>query len=292
MKTKILAIFLAIAGISACKPTYRKETLRESVHDLARKETGMDVEVTEVGRTLGLRFRVPDLVGDISSGDDSLYKKMNSLFLVLVRVALSSDVPPRFIVLDVMDEERPVFHLVFTRYVEDVRRSMAEAISYTDSQDRLLEEIVVGTRRVPFDPFEIDLVRLVMMSADTAANPPAAGPFVLDEVQFDDFFSKVTENKARRIFRERKDTKNDLMLREVRASFAGKPEKPGSFNILLDLVSTSGPAPSLALLEKVMPVIASEAGKLFESYRLEGTSIIQVVEKNTGKMVSVPAVHR
>ena len=82
------------------------------------------------------------------------------------------------------------------------------------------------------------------------------------------------------------------MLREVRASFVGVPEKPGSFNILLDLVSTSGPQPQMKLLEKVLPVIAAEAGKLFESYRLEGTSIIQVIEKNTGKMISVPAVHR
>jgi len=292
MRKTLLTIAAGIFLLTGCESTYKKETLRESVRDLARKQTGMEVEVTETGRTLGLRFRVPDLVGDISAGDNSLYKKMNSLFLVLVRVALSSDVPPRFIVLDVMDEERPAFHLVFTRYVEDIRRSMAEAISYSDSQDRLLEEIVVGTRRVPFDPFEIDLVRLVMMSADTVANPPAAGPFILPEVQFEEFISKVTENKTRRIFRERKDTKNALMLREVRATFAGQSEKAGSFHILLDLVSTSAPQPPLKLLEKVLPVIAGEAGELFQSYRHDGISTIQVIEKNTGKMISVPAVHR
>lgn len=293
MKKRFFGLALvAVFALAACEPTYKKENFKQSVRQLAQKETGLDVEVAESGRTLGLRFRVPDLAGEISSGDDTLYTKMNSLFLVLVRVALSSDVPPRFIVMDVVDQQRPVFHLVFTRYVEDIRRSMADAISYPDSQDRLLEEIVIGNRRVPFDPYEIDLVRLVMMSADAAGTPAVLEPFKLDEVHFRDFVAKVAENKARRILRERKDTKDDLMLREVQASFEGREEKPGTFRILLDLVSTTGPQPSLKLLEKVLPAIASESGQLFKSYRFDGISIIQVVEKNTGKMISVPAVQR
>ena len=96
---------------------------------------------------------------------------------------------------------------------------MAEAISYTDSQDRLLEEVVVGGRRVPFDPYEIDLVRLVMMSAveDPAGSPGAAqppmAPFVVEDVRFEEFVAKVTENKARRIFRERKEKRIVVTLR-------------------------------------------------------------------------------
>jgi hypothetical protein len=293
MNTKILmAAAAAILFLAGCESTYKKDSLQQSVRDLAKKQVGLDVEVAETGRTLGLRFRVPDLAGEITSGDDALYKKMNGLFLVLVRVALSSDVPPRFIVLDIVDDARPIFHLVFTRYVEDIRRSMAEAISYTDSQDRLLQEIVVGSRRVPFDPYEIDLVRLVMMSADAAADPAPIEPFQLDDVMFEEFIAKVTENKARRIFRERKDTKDDVMLRDVRASFQMMPEEDGRFSILLDLVSTTGPRPSIGLLEKVLPVIAGEAGQLFKSYRFDGISIIQVIEKNTGKMISIPTPRR
>jgi hypothetical protein len=281
-------LFLLVAAAAAgCKPTYQRSNITESVRTLAQKETGMKVEVSENGRTIGLRFRVPDLAGEISAGNDDLYKKMNSLFTVLVRVALSSDVPPQFIVLDIVDEERPLFHLVFTRYVEDVRRSMAEAISYTDSQDRLLEEIVVGNRRVAFDPYEIDLVRLVMMSADVA-NKKQIPEFAVEDVRFGDFVARVTENKARRIVRERTIDKGDVALRDVTASFTAPEEPKRTFQILLDLVATTSPRLSAATVGKLMPAVASEVGQLFKSYKLDFSQIL-VVEKNTGQVFTAPA---
>lgn len=288
LKPFLILILAATFALAACEPTFKKAKFEETIQRLAREQVNLDVEVAQAGRTLGLRFQVPDLAGEISSGNDSLYKKLNGLFLVLVRVALSSDEPPRFIVLDIVDSERPVFHLVFTRYVDDIRRSMAEAISYTDSQDRLLEEIVVGDRRVPFDPYEIDLVRLVMMSADAAVVQAPMTPFVLEDVDFAEFVAKVTENKARRILRERKDTRDEVMLREVRAGFEPPAEGEGTFKILLDLVSTSSVRPPVPLLDKILPVIAGEAGQLFKSYRFDGFTNILVVEKNTGRMFSAP----
>ena len=131
-----------------------------------------------------------------------------------------------------------------------------------------------------------------MMSADASAQPAPLEPFALEEVVFEKFVAKVTENKARRILRERKDTKDDLMLREVQATFDAPAAAPGTFHILLDLVSTSGPGPQLPLIDKVLPAVAKEAGQLFKSYRFENISLIQVVEKNTGQMISIPAGKR
>lgn len=289
LRLGVIGAAIALSGsLGACKPTYKQETIKESVRAMAEKETGLKVEVVEAGRTLGLRFRVPDLAGEISSGNEDLYRKMNSLFTILVRVALSSDVPPHFIILDIIDEERPLFRLMFTRYVDDVRRSMAETISYTDSQDRLIEEIVVGGRRVAFDPYEIDLVRLVMMSAD-AGGAVTLPPFIVEDVRFSAFVAKVTENKARRIVRERTLKQGDVALRDVQAGFAVAGAVPGkSFEILLDLVSTTGPRLSAAAVEKLMPAMAKEAGQLFRSYKMEFSQIL-VMEKNTGQVITVPA---
>ncbi len=282
--TLVLALF---AGASACKPTYRKDTIKESVRALAQKEIGTSVEVVENGRTLGLRFRVPDLAGEISSGNDDLTKKLNSLLTVLIRVALSSDVSPQFIVLDIIDEERPLFHLTFTRQVDDLRRSMAEAISYTDSQDRMLQEFVVGGHRVAYDPYEMDLVRLVMMSAD-AAGQKTVPPFVVEDLTLEDFVARVAENKARRIVRERTLEKGDVALRDVTASYPEQREGAGKeFQILVDLVATTTPKLPGSVVKSLMPVVAAEAGHLFKSYKLDFSQIL-VVEKNTGQVFKAP----
>ena len=127
---KLFLTSLVVLALASCRSTYRSTVLKESLRDLARRELKVEVEVAEAGRTLGLRFAAPDLAGELGSGNQELDRKINGLFTVLARVALSSDIQPQFIVLDVIDERRPQFHIVFTRDVEDLRRAMAEAISF------------------------------------------------------------------------------------------------------------------------------------------------------------------
>jgi hypothetical protein len=282
-----------VFALPSCKPTYNHEKFIESVKMLSKKEYGLDVEVKEMGKTLGIRFQVKDLLSELYSGDDAIYKKMNGLFLVLVRVALSSDIPPTFIVLDVMDQSNTRFHIVFTRYVEDVRKSMAEALSYTQNQDRLLEEFVVGEKRVPFDPSEMDLVRLMMMAMD--ANGDSKGvthAFVLEDVSFPDFLAKVVANQLRRVLKEKKEVKKELLLRQVSATFDENDDKAakGQFKIHLDLVSQPSVKATPQVMEtNILPYVASEVLDLFKSYRFEGFSLVTVIEKNSGKMLTVPA---
>ncbi len=286
----------AFAGMTAllllfgCGPTYKKETLKESVKELAKKEYKLDVEVQQAGKTLGIRFKVKNLLSELYSGDESIYKKMNGLFTVLVRVVLSADEAPDFIVLEILDEENPKFKLVFTRYVEDLRKSMAEALSYTQTQDRLLEEFVVGDRHVPFDPQEMDLVRLMMMAMDSSSTPEdfTPPPFELEEVRFKDFVGHVVENTMRRMLRERKDVNKQAVVREVNAMFDQPRDANGHMKIMLDMVSKPSVSPPPLFLEKtVLPFVAEEVAKLFKSYRFHDFAGITVIEKNSGKMLTV-----
>ncbi len=285
---KYLVLLGLLAFSPGCKPTYKQETLRESVKMLAQKEYGLDVEVKQIGKTLGLRFKVKNLLSELYSGDDDIYKKMNGLFTVLVRVVLSSDVAPDFIVLDVTDEDNPQFHLVFTRYEEDLRKAMAEALSYTQSQDRLLEEFVIGGRHVPFDPQEMDLVRLMMMAMDSGQGKMTdTSSFELEEVRFNDFVARVVENTMRRTLREQKEVNKQAVVREVKASFDEMPGRRGQFKVLLDMVSKpSTPLSPLFLEETVFPMVTKEVTALFKSYRFSDFSGIAVIEKNSGKILT------
>src|SRR5258708_4510439 len=91
MKKNILLFFVVLL-LPACKPTYKKETIKESVKTLAKKEYNLDVDVQQAGRTLGVRFTVKNLLADLTSGDDAVFKNMNGLFTVLARVAVPVDV--------------------------------------------------------------------------------------------------------------------------------------------------------------------------------------------------------
>lgn len=270
--------------VSGCESTYKKETLKQSVQELAKKEYKLDVDVAQEGKTLGVRFKIPNLLSELYSGDEDIYKKMNGLFTILARVGLSSDVSPDFIVLDIVDEGNPNFRLVFTRYMEDVRKSMAEALSYSQSQDRLIQEFVVNGKRIAYDPSEMDLVRVMMLAVDTEAADKPLGAFILDEVSLNGFLERVTENTMRRLFRERREVKDEIQAREVTVSLGDH------FNVLLDLVSRADVRMAPQFVEQsVLPLVAKEVGAILKSYRFDKLSDITIIEKNSGKTLTVPA---
>ncbi len=271
----------------ACGPTYKRENIKESVRKLALKEYGLDVEVREEGETLGLRFKAPNLISELTSGSEEIYTKMNGLFMVLVRVVLSTDNPPEFIVLDMEDADNPKFRLVFTRYVEDLRKSMAEALSHSQNQDRLLEEFVIGDRHVPFDPQDMDLVRLMLMAMDSNADSSssATNGYSLQDVDFKYFLERVAENVTRRALKEQDDISDTTVVRQITAHF--EKSAGGQLRILLDMVSKPSLPLAPAFIEKtVLPLAAKEVSELFKSYRFKDFGGITVIEKNSGKILT------
>jgi len=273
---------LALGFMSvACGPTYKRETMKESIKELAKKEYKLDVKVLEVGETIGVQFRVNNMLGELVAEDQMLWEQMEDMMLVLSRIMLSADDPPEFMVLDVVDGENTGTHLIFTRYTYDIKKVMGEVLSRNQYFDRLLMEFVIGGRRTVFDPYEMDIVRLMMMAMDSFDKEEAENyQFELEEVVFTDYLAKVAANTTRRTVREKKSMKNGYVLRQVTSQFDG-----GHFKILLDLVTRPGITLAPRYLDKkVLPIIAEEAVKIFKSYKFEGFSDITVIEKNSGKM--------
>lgn len=276
VKWFLLIFFL----LPACESsTYKKETIKESVRDLAKREYKLDVEVKEAGKTLGVRYPVHGLFNELISEEQTIWKKIDDLMQTLSRVALSVDVPPEFLVLEVVDLANPANKIVFTQYVTDIKKIYAEALSRNQYFDRLAIEFEVNGRRTPFDQEQLDLVSLMMMAVEAEASQPAKNvSFDLSDIKMTDFLPKVAASLTRRFFRENKKVRSTITLNSASGRF-----DRADFKMMLDLTSSPGERISLPDLQTaVLPLVAEEIDRLFKSYRFTGFSKIVIMDKNTG----------
>ncbi|MCB4757319.1 MAG: hypothetical protein LHV69_09895, partial [Elusimicrobia bacterium] len=286
-RTSHFALFFLL--LSACRTTtYTDQTLKESIQQLALKEVQAPVSVAQVGTTLGVQYVVPNLRGELTAGDDWLNKKVQGLLMILMRVVVSVDKPPTFVVLSIVDEDDPNFGFLFTRYVEDVRKAWADALSRSQLTDRLLDEYVIGAKTMVIDPEDPDALLLLLMSLD-ASGSPAVKDFqtLLKEVTLPAFLAKVGANAIRRQIRENKELKKNLSLRQVQGSYTD--EGRARFEFLLDLVTRDQAPLSPQFVEtNVFPFAAAKIDEMFKSYKFHAFSSVKFVEKNTGRIFLVP----
>jgi len=282
-----LLIFPLIINFG-CKSSYPRDTIVKSVKDMAKKDYNLDVDVILAGETLGIQFRIKNIMGEMVAEDQLLWKQMENLMMVLSRVVLSSDKSPQFIVLDIVDEDNPRLHFVLTRYVEDLHKVMSEGLSRTHFLDRLLMELVIGEKRLVFDPMDMDMVRLLMLAVDVPSEDNSKEvTFPLTDIDMRDFMSKVTSNIVRRLFREEKMMVKTYSLRDVTASFRSSLDKGKEYQILLDLVSLPEAQRKYPSLEqKIFPTILKEAAYLFKSYKFDQFQAITVMDRNSGRSLT------
>ncbi len=283
--------FLAIVlFLPACKSTYKSETIKESVKMVAQRDYKLDVEVKEAGKTLGVRYAVNDLFGEIIAEDQAIWKKMDNLIQTLSRVSLSVDVPPKFLVLEVADAGNPGNKIIFTQCVLDIRKVYAEALSRNQYFDRIVIEFEINGQRTPFDQEHLDLVSLMMMAVEAQSAPPAKKTeFELADIRMTDFLAKVAASRTRRLFRENKKAKNLALLRNANARFEQDSDGESNFNMMLELASIPGEKLSEGELRKdVLPLVTDEIRRVFQSYHFTGFSQIIVLDTNSGAMTVAP----
>jgi hypothetical protein len=279
-----------------CSPTYKRESMEESIKDLAKREYKLDVEVKETGETIGIRYEVKNFLGELVSSDQMVWNNIEDLMMVLGRVALSSDRPPRFLVLDVVDADHPTTHIIFTRYVQDIQKIMAEALSRTDFLDRLLIEFEINGVRSVFDPMEMDMVKLMMMASESMADEPAKLPgekqkpeFKLQDVSYPSFLANVIANGLRRELKEKEEKEDNFSLRQVSGFYLPDEGSNKSFRFQLDVVPhQTKESLSDFISAQILPFVAVEVERVLKSYKFDQFSLITIVEKNSGKLLTVP----
>ena len=84
------------------------------------------------------------------------------------------------------------------------------------------------------------------------------------------------------------EVSDHYILRQVTGLFDEESEKVGQFKIMLDLVSKpSVPLAPQFIERKVLPLVAKETAQIFKSYKFDHFSSITVVDKNSGKLLTV-----
>src|SRR5688572_774001 len=129
---KALGLTLCSLMLLSCRASYKRDTIKESIKELAKEQYKLDVEVKEAGETIVVQFEVKNFMGELVASDQKIWSEIENVLEVLSRVALSSDRPPQFMVLDVVDADHYNTHLYFTRYVQDLQKIMAEGLSRND----------------------------------------------------------------------------------------------------------------------------------------------------------------
>ncbi len=282
------ALLLGALGLfPACKSTYSRDKIKDEIAQLAQKEYRLRMEVVETGDTVTARYYLKNLRGELVADDQKLWRDSEHMLMVLSRVTLSMDNPPRFFVLELIDSDNPNLRFTFTRYIDDIKKYFAEAVSMTQFFDSLIMEFVIGNDRKIFDPEEMDLVRFLLMSlaADETQTGKAAD-VVARDIPLRDFVAQVAANRVKRFLRERSDIKEGYFLRQVLGQFE---QKLGEFKILIDIVPKPAQAEPVTFYEKtIFPLAAKVSSEVIAGYKIRDFEKILVSEKHSGKVGLFP----
>ncbi len=216
----IAAVFVLIAGVllmtPACMPTYPKEKLPEAVREVCKSEYNMDVDVTVVGKTMGIYYPMKGLM-DIGMGiSEDAWDKISNLLLIASRVVLSTDADIDFYCVITQDARLPELQVVIIKYVEDVKHGMYRNISRNESFKRTLFSINLTPQAKKersveqiFDKLGVEEGTRQKVLDEFFRSPPTRlsdigywrGHFYLKDVTMEEFLAAQIANRVKIDFR-------------------------------------------------------------------------------------------
>src|SRR5205823_3437419 len=114
---------------------------------------------------------------------------------------------------------------------------------------------------------------------------------------FPAFLANVIANGLRRELKEKEEKEEKFSLRQVSGFYLSGTEPTGrsgegtprSFRFQLDVVphQTQGSLSDF-VSAKILPFVATEVERVLKSYKFDQFSLITIVEKNSGKLLTVP----
>jgi hypothetical protein len=202
--------------VPACVPTYPKEKLPEAVRQVCKGEYDMDVDVTVIGKTMGIYYPMKGLM-DIGMGiSEDAWDQISNLLLIASRVVLSTDADIEFYCVITQDTRLPELQVVIIKYVEDVKHGMYRNISRNESFKRTLFSINLTPQAKKersieqiFDKLEVEEQTRQKVLDDFFRSPPTRlsdigywrGHFYLKDVTMEEFLAAQIANRVKIDFR-------------------------------------------------------------------------------------------
>jgi hypothetical protein len=171
---KILKLFLSVFlffsfSFNGCKATYPKEDLVGSIEKLCKKEVGKNVECIKTGKTLYTILYLDNMLDKEMKINDKTLDLIQNVMLSVNRVVLSTDAKIDFFVVIIADQASGM-ELIFTQYMDDLKRWMLGSISREDFFSRSLTEFSNHEKGFIFDASNLPEITLPIFISRQVSN--------------------------------------------------------------------------------------------------------------------------
>ncbi len=213
---------LVLFSLEGCDPTYPKKNLPAVVKTVCKTEYDMDVDVTVIGSTMGIYYKMEGLLEPSLQISEKSWDTITDLVTIASRVVLSTDADIKFYCVITQDIRLPELQVVIIKYVDDVKRSMFRYISRSESFRRTLFSINLtpqakkekSIERI-FDKMKVeDEIRQNILDDFFRSLPTRLsdigywrGSFYLKNISMQEFLAAQIANRIKIEFRSEEDLK-------------------------------------------------------------------------------------
>lgn len=290
-------------ALSGCGPTYPKESLKESIIKVCKKEYSLDVKVEVIGKTVAIYCALQDLWDFTFAMTKKASEELNDVILTVSRVTLSTDAGVEFYVVIAHDMRLPEIQIIIVKRVEDVKRFMLNDISRGEFSKRML----IDKRINPQAKKEHDIKQVfekmgldkkwqdTVMNDFFRAQPAALGDigywndrFYVKDIQLPEFLVEQIAGRVRMDFYEDKKLADTVLIKSAKGSFInkegkryfeidvfGEPKVSGG-NLRPDEISTT-------ILKETLKI----AAHVIHGYDFKDVDYIIIVDEALGKTLKV-----
>lgn len=291
-----------LSAVPACVPTYPKEELPGAVKEVCKIEYDMDVEVTVVGSTMGIYYPMTGLLDAGLGVSEEAWDTISNLLLIASRVVLSTDADIQFYCVITQDARLPELQVVIIKYVGDVKRSMYQNISRTESFKRTLFSINLtpqaekerSIERI-FDKLHVEDQTRQKVLDEFFRSPPTKlsdigywrGNFYLKNITMGEFLAAQIANRIKIDFRADQDLMEMFDYRTAESSFGSANGKKNAFFLKFKIADQSAEgSPEDMRLRKVQEIIKI-ANRVVAGYKFKNFEFLSMDDQLENVNLSV-----
>ena len=298
----LITLYSLLFTITGCAPTYPKESFKESILKLCKKEYKLDVKVETIGKTVAAYVPLEDLIDFNFAISKKASDKINDVILSISRVALSTDAKYDFYCIIAHDVRIPEIQIVIVKSVDDVKRFLLNDISRTEYAKRMLIDIRMSPQaqkerklKEIFDRMLVDSHAQEQVMSDFFRSEPAAlgdigywnDHFYIKDVQLSEFLAEQIASRIRFEFRDNKDLSDIFLLKSAKDVYESRNGKM-YFRIEIEadpklLKDQKGEVFS----GKVFNTALNMAAVVLHGYQFNDFDYVTVVDQTDNKSVDV-----
>lgn len=268
---KLLGIGIVLVGVvvsSGCsdKPTYPKARLVASLRTLLTEEHLNNPSIRFGEHTLAVQFDYPNALlpgggGVGPSFDDAIHKVLPSIH----RVIFSTDADVRFYALLLSDvKNAPGVYFTMIRYVDDIRREMANMLDTPESLSRTIFDLAY-------------------------AGPKATMTLDQDiptDIHLEEFLSWQLARRIQHQLAEELQSSGAVQVGRCDGVF-----RQGEFAFTLNVIPASDAPVDEATMRKAFQSSTSLIAKVLSSYQFKSFDSVRLIHPLSGRNLVLPKAH-